>query len=107
MILLGYKKGLVKVAVKLCAFLIAVIVTLTFYKPVSNLIIDNMYESYGGWSPIVSVDTGNHMNVFLGENSICDAASGADIRARAARPCSRRKHTPKCRAALCLISSMR
>ena len=41
----------------------------------SNLIIDNMYESYGGWNSIVSVDTGNHMNVFLGENSICDAQS--------------------------------
>ncbi len=40
-IFLGYKKGLVKVAVKLCAFLIAVIVTLVFYKPVSNLIINN------------------------------------------------------------------
>ena len=40
-IFLGYKKGLVKVAVKLCAFLIAVIVTLIFYKPVSNMIIDN------------------------------------------------------------------
>lgn len=40
-IFLGYKKGLVKVAVKLCAFLIAIIVTLVFYKPVSNLIIEN------------------------------------------------------------------
>jgi len=40
-IFLGYKKGLVKVAVKLCAFLIAVIVTFMFYKPVSNLIIEN------------------------------------------------------------------
>ena len=40
-IFLGYKKGLVKVAVKLCAFLIAVIVTLVFYRPVSNLIITN------------------------------------------------------------------
>ena len=40
-IILGYKKGLVKVAVKLCAFLIAVIITLVFYKPVSNLIIEN------------------------------------------------------------------
>ena len=40
-IFFGYKKGLVKVAVKLCAFLIAVIVTLIFYKPVSNLIIEN------------------------------------------------------------------
>lgn len=40
-VFLGYKKGLVKVAVKLCAFLIAVMVTLLFYKPVSNLIIEN------------------------------------------------------------------
>ena len=40
-IFLGYKKGLVKVAVKLCAFLIAIIVSLAFYKPVSNLIIEN------------------------------------------------------------------
>lgn len=40
-IFLGYKKGLIKVAVKLCAFLIAIIVTLVFYKPVSNLIIQN------------------------------------------------------------------
>lgn len=40
-IFLGYKRGLVKVAVKLCAFLIAIIVTFAFYKPVSNLIIDN------------------------------------------------------------------
>ena len=39
-IFLGYKKGLVKVAVKLCAFLIAVIVTLILYKPVSNIIIE-------------------------------------------------------------------
>lgn len=38
---LAYKKGLVKVAVKLCAFLIAVIITLLLYKPVSNIIIDN------------------------------------------------------------------
>ena len=40
-IFLGYRKGLVKIAVKLCAFLIAIIVSLVFYKPVSNLIIIN------------------------------------------------------------------
>ena len=39
-ILLGYKKGLVNVAVKLFAFIIAIIVTFVFYKPVSNLIIE-------------------------------------------------------------------
>lgn len=36
----GYRKGLIKVAVKLFAFLIALIVTLVLYKPVSNLIIE-------------------------------------------------------------------
>jgi len=40
-IFIGYKKGLVRVAVKLCAFLIAIIVTLVFFKPVSNIIIKN------------------------------------------------------------------
>ena len=36
----GYRKGLIKVAVKLFAFLIALVVTLAFYRPVSNLIIE-------------------------------------------------------------------
>lgn len=40
-IFLGYKKGLIKVAVKLFAFLIAIIVSLMFYKPVTNIIINN------------------------------------------------------------------
>ena len=40
-IFLGYRKGLVKIAVKLCAFLIAKIVSIVFYKPVSNIIINN------------------------------------------------------------------
>lgn len=39
-IFLGYRKGLIKVVVKLFAFLIAVVVTLALYKPVSSLIID-------------------------------------------------------------------
>lgn len=39
-IFLGYRKGLIKVAVKLFAFIIAVVVTLVLYKPVSNLIIE-------------------------------------------------------------------
>ena len=39
-IFLGYRKGLIKVAVKLFAFVIAVVVTLVLYKPVSSLIIE-------------------------------------------------------------------
>ena len=38
---IGYKQGLVKVAIKITAFLIAIIVALTLYKPVSNIIINN------------------------------------------------------------------
>lgn len=40
-IFFGYKRGLVKVAVKLCALLVAIAVSIVFYKPVSDLIIEN------------------------------------------------------------------
>ena len=39
-ILYGYKKGLVKVAVRLCTTIIAIVATLILYVPVSNLIIN-------------------------------------------------------------------
>ncbi len=38
---LGYKKGLVKLATRLIAGIIAIILTLIIYKPVANLIISN------------------------------------------------------------------
>ena len=38
---IGYKQGLVKVAIKMVSFLIAIIVAFTLYKPVSGLIINN------------------------------------------------------------------
>lgn len=40
-IFFGYKKGLVVLAVKLCAFVIAIVVTLVLYKPVANLVINS------------------------------------------------------------------
>ena len=40
-IFLGYKRGLVKVAFKLCTFFIAIIVAFVFYKPVAKLVIAN------------------------------------------------------------------
>ena len=40
-IFLGYKKGLVKVAVSLFALIIAVVVTLVLYRPISSAIIKN------------------------------------------------------------------
>lgn len=39
--IIGYKRGLVKIAFGLCTFVLALIITLILYKPVSNLIIDN------------------------------------------------------------------
>lgn len=38
---LGYKKGLVSVAVSLIAFIAAILITLLLYRPIANLIIDN------------------------------------------------------------------
>ena len=38
---LGYKKGLVKLATKLIAGIIAIILTLIIYKPVANLVIEH------------------------------------------------------------------
>lgn len=37
---LGYKKGLIGVAFKIVSFIIAIIITLILYKPVSNIIIE-------------------------------------------------------------------
>lgn len=36
---LGYKRGLIKVAIKLCTFFIALILAFVLYKPVANLVI--------------------------------------------------------------------
>ena len=40
-IIMGYKKGLINVIFSICAFLIAIVITLVLYKPVSNIIIEN------------------------------------------------------------------
>ena len=38
---IGYKRGLVKVVFKIFAFIIALIITIVLYKPITNLVIDN------------------------------------------------------------------
>ena len=38
---LGYKQGLVKVAIKIVSFFFATIVALTIYKPISGMIVEN------------------------------------------------------------------
>ncbi len=40
-VFLGYKQGLVKVAIKLVSFLIAIIIAFMLYKPATNFIIQN------------------------------------------------------------------
>ena len=40
-VFLGYRKGFIELSVKLLAFLIALVITLILYKPISNLIINN------------------------------------------------------------------
>ena len=38
---LGYKKGLINLAIQLVAFIVAVIITLVLYKPIGNIIINS------------------------------------------------------------------
>lgn len=38
---IGYKRGLVKIAFSLCTFVIALIISLILYKPISTLVINN------------------------------------------------------------------
>lgn len=38
---LGYKRGLVKLAISLCTFFIAIIVAFALFKPISNVVIEN------------------------------------------------------------------
>lgn len=40
-IFLGYKRGLIKVAVRIIGFIAAILIALVFYTPVSNYIINN------------------------------------------------------------------
>jgi len=40
-VFIGYKQGLIKSAIKILSFFIAIIVALTLYKPISTLVINN------------------------------------------------------------------
>ena len=37
---LAYQKGLIKLAIQLCAFVIAIVVTVLLYQPISNLVVN-------------------------------------------------------------------
>lgn len=51
---LGYKRGLIKVAIKLCTFFIAIIVAIIFFKPITNLVVENTNIDENIESAIVS-----------------------------------------------------
>ena len=40
-VIIGNKKGLINVIFNICAFLLAIVITIILYKPVSNIIIEN------------------------------------------------------------------
>ena len=40
-VIMGYKKGLVNVIFNLCAFLVAIIITVILYKPIAGIVINN------------------------------------------------------------------
>ncbi len=61
---LAYKKGLVKLAIGLCAFVISIIITVVLYQPISNLVInvtgiDEMIEDaiYEKANDVIKEDT--------------------------------------------------
>ena len=73
----GYKKGLINLAVKLCATIIAIVVTAILYTPVSNFIINttgidetienSIYEKVDETIKIENNDDGNYINEVQGK----------------------------------------
>lgn len=62
---LAYKKGLVKLAIGLCAFVISIVITVVLYQPISNLVInvtgiDEMIEDaiYEKANDVIEENTG-------------------------------------------------
>lgn len=78
---LAYRKGLVALAIKLCAVIIAVVATLLLYKPISNLIINttNIDETVQNAlfdKASESISEGNNDNDVLG-SVLVQAKNGA------------------------------
>lgn len=70
---LGYKKGLVSVAVSLVAFIAAIIITVMLYRPIADMIIKNTDWDEKLQATIQSnVDSATTSNKKEGENSITD-----------------------------------
>ena len=70
---LGYKKGLVSVAVSLVAFIAAIIITVMLYRPIADMIIKNTDWDERLQATIQSnVDSATTSNKKEGENSITD-----------------------------------
>jgi len=52
-IFLGYRKGLIKVAFNLCAFILAILITWILYTPVTNLVLEHTNFDEGIKSSII------------------------------------------------------
>lgn len=89
-IFLGYKKGLVSLAVGLFAFIIAIVATVVLCKPISNLIINNtkidenitksIVENVNGWMENgKDKETNNELVVSAKEGMLEQTASGLAV----------------------------
>lgn len=90
-IILGYKKGLINVVFNIVAFLLAIVITLVLYKPVSNIIIQNtnihenikemILKRSQGTEPKEENIENNDINKYI-ENSINNMTNEAKTAAR-------------------------
>ena len=90
-IILGYKKGLIHVVFNIVAFLLALVITLVLYKPVSNIIIQNtnihenikemILKRSQGTEPKEENIESNDINKYI-ENSINNMTNEAKTAAR-------------------------
>ena len=90
-IILGYKKGLINVVFNIVAFLLAIVITLVLYKPVSNIIIQNtnihenikemILKRSQGTEPKEENIESNDINKYI-ENSIKNMTNEAKTAAR-------------------------
>ena len=90
-IILGYKKGLINVVFNIVAFLLAIVITLVLYKPVSNIIIQNtnihenikemILKRSQGTEPKEENIESNDINKYI-ENSINNMTNEAKTAAR-------------------------
>ena len=74
---LGYRKGLIALAIQLCAVIIALVATLILYKPISALIIDNTSLDENIQNAIIEKAENNNENNY--QNNHVENAENIDV----------------------------